>query len=367
MLAPALPFRMQRCYTQGPHGATICLEHNGHHHKIQSKVIALNLPELWHKERRTITFCGHLPFSDLVSQLNPGVEKALNLLYEYLSEVGGKDQVSAAITNGLDTLFAGSYSRHGSLATQDTFASLGSLLHPRNFGCGPKLFKQMEGFFIKHSEELFAVYDGLPYISVLDDLSLNGKCDMAPALACLVRSLEIRGVFIPGDRRLRSLSRKSYQILMTLFAQSQAKARRHHRSALEPHHMRQDRPRLQHRPHSHQGFFPSSPRSGPGNVLSLEEVRDICLDTLQTLDRQRFPPGLEFPHEPYGYEEDFMLDAPYMYGGGRSFSDPYHPHLMLDNEICHDLEEDLGIPFHEAHYRPRHGRRSQRQLQYIGH
>ena len=360
---------MQRFYNQRPHGATICLEHNGHHHKIQSKVIALNLPELWRKERRTITFRGSLPFSDLVTQLNSGDEKALDLLYEYLSEVGGKGQVSAAITNGLDALFAGSYSRHnnGSLATQDTFASLGSLLHPANLGCGPKLFKQMEGFFLKHNEEIFAAHEGVFYILVLDDLSLNGKCDMAPALACLVRNSDIVGVLRPEYRRLESLSHKSHRILKTLFAQSEAKARRQHRSPLELHHMRQDRPLLQHRPHSHQGFFPSSPRSDPGNVLYLKDLRDLSLRMLETLDRQLIPPGLEFPHEPYGYEEDLMLDAPYMYGGGGSFPHSYHPHLMLDNDMCHDPEEDLGFPFYEAHYRPRHGRRSQRQLAYIGH
>lgn len=355
---------MQRFHNQRPHGAPICLEHNGHHHKVQSKVIALNLPELWRRERRTLISYGSLPLSDLVPQLNSRDEKALDLLYEYLSEVGGRDRVSAALTNGLEALFAGSYSRHsnGSLVTQETFASLGKLLHPRTFGCGPKLFKQMEGFFLKHSQELFAAHDGLFYIFVLDDLSLNGKCDMAPALACLVRSIEIGGVLIPDHRRLESLSRKSHKIMVSLMAQSNAKARRQHRSALELHHMRLDRPRLQRRPHSHQGFFPSSPRSDPGNVLYLEDVRDLCLRTLETLDRQLAPPGLEFPHEPYGYEEDLMLDAPYMYGGEGSYLDPYHPHLMLEPDICHDLEEDLGFPYRDPPWRPRHGRRSQRQL-----
>ncbi|KAG6997676.1 hypothetical protein G7Y79_00038g074350 [Physcia stellaris] len=354
---------MQRFHNQRPPGAPICLEHNGHHHKVQSKVIALNLPELWRRERRILISYGNLPLSDLAPQLNSGGEKALNLLFEYLSEVGGRDRVSAALTNGLEALFAGSHSRHnnGFLATQDTFASLGKLLHPRVFGCGPKLFKQMEGFFLKHNEELFAAHDGLFYIFVLDEISLNGKCDMAPALACLVRSLETGGLLMPDHRRLESLSPKSHRILVSLMAQSNAKARRQHRSALELHDMRLNRPRLERRPHSHQGCFPSSPRPNP-NVLYLDDVRDICLRTLETLDRQPVPPGLGFPHEPYGYEEDLMLDVPYMYGGGGSFLDPYDSQLMLEPDICHDLEDDLGFPYRDPPWRPRHGRRSQRQL-----
>lgn len=314
-------------------------------------------------------FYGSLPLSSPVPQLNSGEEKALKLLYEYLSEVGSQSRVSAAITNGLEAVFDGSHSRHsdGPLAARATFASLGNLLHPRNFGCGSKLFKQMEGFFLKHSEEIFAAHDGLFYISVLDGLSLIGKCDMAPTLACLVRNLEITGVLTRDSRRLESLSRKSHIILESLIAQSDSKAHRQHRSAMESHHLRRKRPRFPHRPHSHQGFFPPSPRSDPGNVLYLQDVRDLCLRTLEMFDRQPAPPGLDFPYGPYGYEEDFMVDAPYMYGGGGSPPDAYHSQLMLEPELYPEFDGYSGFPSHEPHWRPRRGRRSQRQLGLIDH
>ena len=282
-------------------GVPIYLELDGRPFKVHSRTIHQNLPRLWHNEiqrlhRRTI------PLFGIVAARDQHEMKALNLIVRYLVEVDRRLPVSAAIVNGLEAFFDGS-SKHlgtGFSSALETFIYLGYLFAPENFGCGFRIFKQMEGFFVKHSTKLLATHLGLPCLSQLDHLSTNrknGQWDMIPALSCLVREWEIMGHLRLGRPNLPPLSRKSTLILKALCSNSCNRRRCHWRSALQLDHSHHPRPQLGRRCHSHSPCF--SPRTRgpiPGDAMCQDELLEICAEWPELIDVHLEDTDLAIPY-----------------------------------------------------------------------
>ena len=304
-------------------GVPIYFELDGRPFKVHSRTIHQNLPRLWHNEiqrlhRRTI------PLFEIVSPRDQDEMKALKLIVKYLAEVDRRLPVSAAIVNGLEAFFDGSSKHFGNSFSSalDSFLYLGYLFAPENFGCGLRIFKQMEGFFVKHSKKLLAAHLGLPCLSALDHLSTNrrsGQWDMIPALSCLVREWEIMGHLRLGRPKLPSLSQKSTSILKALCSNSRNRRRCHCRSILQPDHLHHPRPQLGRRCHSHSACFSPKTRGPiPGDAMCQDELLEICARWPELIDVHLEDTDLAIPYndddivsvyEPYS-DEELVRDHP---------------------------------------------------------
>lgn len=312
-----------------PRGFPIYLEFGGRPIKVHSRTIQAELPQLWIKERGMIQHRA-VSLLDMIEPLDQYEMKALKLLVEYLSEVDHFGLASAAITNGLETIFEKSRGTLGRKYPPDTatFAALGQILSPSAFGCSMRIFKQMESFFLRHSEELLASGEGSLYIEILDELSLNGKrhqWDMSPALSCLARW---------GPRIPPRLSPKSREIFSILQSQSRVRLNHPHRGALA--HRR--RPPMLRRPHSHHVGFPPLPsRPMSGSQLCRHELLDLWKNCPEKIVVDPLGPGLEVSHDyddgyyghkhwPSSDEEDLAFGI-------------CHPRHMLENHAYGPYED----------------------------
>ena len=244
---------------------------------------------------------------NLVTPYDRHEMKALKILLEYLSEVDHCDLASAAITNGLEAIFEKTRGplRRGSPFDMATFVALGKTLSPSVLGCSLRIFKQMESFFLRRSEDLFASGEGLLCIQILDELSLNGRTvergqwDMLPALSCLVQKWDTIRDSRFGSRNLPPLTRKSREIFEILRMQSRDRYSHPHRIALPHRH----RPPMLHRPHSHHGGFaplPSRPKSG--TEMCRHELLDLWKNCPETIIVDPLGSGLDGFHD---YDDGF--------------------------------------------------------------
>lgn len=351
---------MHKSPNMHPYGVRIQLELYGNVRTVRSRTIQANLPGLFHRDWHRIMRNGYLPMSHLISHPGPAEKHALRMLYQYMSEVDRQGQVSAAITNGLEATFEKSHSLHGhdGFALTETFLALGELLDPHNFGCSQKIFKQMESFFLTHSEDILNGHDGtdgLVYISVLDRMSYNGRkrpWDMSPVLACLVREWDHNGVLPPpASRHLPPFSPKSKTILKALALQTIEKRRRRQRKPVHPpcHHHHHSRPPLTRRAHSHHGDFrPRSPSVVvPGDAVHPDAFLEFCANYPERVDLH-LPSGrcLEDDLDMHARRDDIFLDT-------------CRSHPLLEPPLYSDPEDYLEFSHLDPHLRRRRGRRAQ--------
>ncbi|KAL8795936.1 MAG: hypothetical protein Q9195_001680 [Heterodermia aff. obscurata] len=313
----------------GPPSVLVRVELDGNACTIQSHTIQVNLPGLWRQHRRTIMRYGHLPMSTLLLPHGPGAKKALKIIFHHLCEADSLPHVSTAITNGLETALHRSCGlpMPGALSLADVFIPLAQLFHPRVFGCSSNIFKQMESFFLIHSEEILTGHNitlGFHFIALLDYMSLNGRSrpwDMTPVLACLVRAWDRIGA---RPRHLPPLSSTSKRILKELALQS-----RRRRQHIPPCPCIGGRPALTHRPHSHHGDFRPS-AVVPGKAFRTEDLLQFCIEYPELIDC----------HLP-GYKNGGLEDEMSLSGGGEIILvEAGNPHGFWGEGMYADLAEN---------------------------
>ena len=293
---------------------------------------------------------GHMPMSALALPHCPGSKKALRILFNHLSEADRSVHISTAITNSLEAALRRSRGLHteSPLSLTDIFVSLAELLSPRVLGCNNKIFKQMESFFLTHSEEILTGYNitiGLLFIALLDGMSFNGQTrpwDMTPVLACLVRGWDRLGVRPSSTRHLPPLSSTSKRILKELALQSDNKRRRRHQipSQLACPCNIGGRPALTHRPHSHHGDFRPS-AVVPAQAFHPENLLQFCLNYPELVD-------IRIPGSGFSYGGGVMEDEMSMSGGEEViFLEAGDPYEMLECGMYPDPNEHLGLPWLE--------------------
>lgn len=353
------PYTISRYPDMCPRWVPIYIELDGHLLKIHSRTIHQNLPQLWHKEIRMQQH-RTIPLVEIMPPRDQHEMKALKLIVRYLTEVDRRRSVSAAIVNGLEALFDGP-SKHfgtGFLSALTTFLYLGYLLAPEHFGCGVRIFKQMEAFFVKHSKEILATHLGLPCMAALDHVSTNrrgGHWDMIPALSCLVRKWEVMGHLRLGRPDLPPLSGKSTSILKALCSNSRARRRCHCRSTLQLDHLHHPRPPLGRRCHSHSACFSHKSRGPtPGDAMCREELLDICARWPELVDVHLEDMDLAMP---YGYDDELLDYESYIPGSDEDMLPDYQSgHLGFEQP---DPEFDrFHAHSHQGAHRPRRHRRA---------
>ena len=306
---------------------------------------------------------GQIPMSSLPLHHGPGSKKALRILFQHLAETDRPVHVSTAITNSLETALRRSRGLHseGALSLTDIFVSLARLFDPYRLGCSSKIFKQMESFFLIHSEEILTGHNnlaiGFQFIASLDYMSFNGRArpwDMTPVLACLVRAWDQMGVRPSSTRGLPPLSSNSKRILKELALQSDHKRRRRH---LIPSPLAcpcpcnvQCRPALSHRPHSHHGDFRPSAAIVPGQAFCPKDLLQFCLDYPELID-------IRLPGSGSMYEGGLMGDGMSIPGGEEAiFLEAGDPYGFFDMGMYVDADEHLGLLWPEQGFVPRHER-----------
>ena len=224
---------MIRHHDMRRHGPRICLELDIAVRRSDFNTIRENLPAYCRDNGRRILHHRTLSMSEWMRHVDSEGMTALRLLFAYLSEIDRPGHVSSAIVKCLEARFETSYSRQGhDRSAASLFGALGDLLSPESLGCGLRIFKQMEAFFLKHNEAILSQPSGPLYIAALDRLSCNGKRDMSPALECLVHEREAMRAPVVDSRYLRYLCAKSRRTLQTLWHQSAQRALRRNHSTL---------------------------------------------------------------------------------------------------------------------------------------
>ena len=353
------PYQISRYADMGSRGIPIYLEFDGRSSKIHSRTIHQNLPHLWHNQIRMLQH-RTIPLFEIMSPRNQHEMKALKLIVRYLTEVDGRLPVSAAIVNGLEALFDGSFKHLGTgfSSALNTFLHLGYLLAPENFGCGVRIFKQMEGFFVKHSKEILATHLGLPCMAALDHMSINcrdGQWDMIPALSCLVREWEIMGHLRLGRPDLPPLSRKSTSILKALCSQSRDRQRCHCRNILQDDHLHHGRPPLGRRSHSHSACFsPKSRGPTPGDAMRQEDLLKICAMWPELIDVHLEDTDLAVPCD---YDDGLSDYDSYILGSDEEMLLDHSPGYLGYQQPDPEFDRFLAQS-HKGAYRPRRHRRA---------
>lgn len=196
---------------------------------IDSNTIKQSLPGLW-KHRMSYMPDPHcLDLDAICAHKGRTHPKAVRILGQYLREIIGQSQVSAALSKGLDETLRSSRSPHHDSAV--IFQSLATMFDRKYFGCNSKIFRDMESFFQRRCIEIF---DGPPeywkvYINGLDrmSLSLENTAAMTSVLAAVIQHEH------PGRHGLRqlsqlySLSSRSQRVLKTLISQEEAQRTKH--------------------------------------------------------------------------------------------------------------------------------------------
>ena len=329
-------------------GPPIRLLFNGEQIVISCKTLRDSLPWLWRRQQRMILRRRILPLSALVPHRKTCEAHALRILFRYLLEIDDFAPVSAAITNGLDELFEETGSRHidGPCFATEVFVALGLLFDPWGFGCSQKMFKQMEAFFLKHSEELFAARNAFRYIVTIDLMSLNGirtQWDTAPVLSCVIREWEGNGRPHLNRQVLPELSQKSRHIIIVLANQAKDKMYRRLQRADQHGGLHLCRPQLGRRSYSDHGSYePPSRTLVHGTSMHPDSLVDFCL---------RFPekvyilPDHTRYAEPLGYSPSVSgSDLPGEYDG-TDFGGFFPPALLEAPVYNPILERYMGSPY----------------------
>lgn len=177
----------------GRHRGAIQIIYDGKVEVIGATIISYHLPGLWQHGNVDPRIYSHLEdwIEDSTGKLvDEHMQKALRYLFDFVKDID-HNRSSGRLLDKLEASWKNS--SHGSNKTLRLFKSLGTILRPEIFGCGPEISSPMISFLTRHISEIIhgSPKNWIGYIQVLEDIDIE-ETDMRNVLSYVAKEINLK-------------------------------------------------------------------------------------------------------------------------------------------------------------------------------